>query len=229
MSTFGLDKKLAHHTILTSARTDLVFLSFRCLYNNKTLSLWLPANGQFFMKVLSMYYSLWHNVTNWSWHLILNVIVQYKFHSSRKRYHQDRNWDLSLSQTDFNFLNNKNVLTGPANCKQTTRHHAYLSLWGKPRKINNAKSRKWPKTSIWTIFLTISRSDIPNVSLQLKVHITYLVPNFRPKTKTVVRAVFEKIISVWFWANLEAFSRISPDQDFFSKMWLCHFSAFIVP
>ena len=53
--------------------------------------------------------------------------------------------------------------------------------------------------------------------------------NFRPKTKTVVRAVFEKNISVWFWANLEAFSRISPDQDFFSKMWLCHFSAFIVP
>ena len=33
-----------------------------------------------------------------------------------------------------------------------TRHHAYLSLCGKSRKTNNAKSRKWPKTSIWAIF-----------------------------------------------------------------------------
>ena len=73
------------------------------------------------------------------------------------------------------------------------------------------------KPQFGQFFLTISRSDIPNVSLQLKVHITYLVPNFRPKTKTVVRAVFEKNISVWFWANLEAFSRISPDQDFFFR------------
>ena len=53
--------------------------------------------------------------------------------------------------------------------------------------------------------------------------------NFRPKTKTVVRAAFEQNISFRFWANLETFSRISPDQYFFSKMWLCHFSAFIVP
>ena len=37
-------------------------------------------------------------------------------------------------------------------CKKTTRHHAHLSLCAKSRKTNNAKSRKWPKTSIWAIF-----------------------------------------------------------------------------
>ena len=47
---------------------------------------------------------------------------------------------------------NKNTLTGPANCKKTTRHHAHLSLCAKSRKTNDAKSRKWPKTSIWAIF-----------------------------------------------------------------------------
>ena len=45
-------------------------------------------------------------------------------------------------------LKNKNALTGRANCKKTTRHHAHLSLCAKSRKTNNAKSRKWPKTSI---------------------------------------------------------------------------------
>ena len=43
---------------------------------------------------------------------------------------------------------NKNTLTAPVNCKKTTRHHAHLSLCAKSRKTNDAKSRKWPKTSI---------------------------------------------------------------------------------
>ena len=47
---------------------------------------------------------------------------------------------------------NKNTLTGPADFKKTTRHHAHLSLSTKPRKANDAKSRKWRKTSIWAIF-----------------------------------------------------------------------------
>ena len=51
-----------------------------------------------------------------------------------------------------NLYENKNKLTGPANCKKTTRHHAHLSLCAKSRKTNDAKSRKWPKTSIWAIF-----------------------------------------------------------------------------
>ena len=51
------------------------------------------------------------------------------------------------------FLNlNKNILIEPANCKKTTKHHAHLSLCAKSRKINDAKSRKWPKTSICAIF-----------------------------------------------------------------------------
>ena len=47
---------------------------------------------------------------------------------------------------------NKNTLTGPANCKKTTRHHADLSLCAKSRKTKDGKSRKCPKTSIWAIF-----------------------------------------------------------------------------
>ena len=50
------------------------------------------------------------------------------------------------------YANNKNTLTGPPNCKKTTRLHAHLSLCAKSRKTNDAKSRKWPKTSIWAIF-----------------------------------------------------------------------------
>ena len=51
------------------------------------------------------------------------------------------------------FYRNKNTLTGPANCKKITRHHAHLSLCAKSRKTNDAKSRKQPKASIWAIFL----------------------------------------------------------------------------
>ena len=50
------------------------------------------------------------------------------------------------------FASNKNTLTGPTNCKKTTRNHAHLSLCAKSRKTNDAKSRKWSKTSIWAIF-----------------------------------------------------------------------------
>ena len=44
-----------------------------------------------------------------------------------------------------------NIKTGPANCKKTTRHHAHQSS-AKARKTNDAKSRKWPKTSVWAVF-----------------------------------------------------------------------------
>ena len=37
--------------------------------------------------------------------------------------------------------------------------------------------------------------------------------NVRPKTKQIVGAVFEK--NIWFWANLETFSQISPNQEYF--------------
>ena len=45
-------------------------------------------------------------------------------------------------------LKNKSKFTGPANCNKTIRHYAHLSLCAKSRKTNDAKSRKWPKTSI---------------------------------------------------------------------------------
>ena len=37
---------------------------------------------------------------------------------------------------------NKNTMTGPANCKRTTRHYTHLSLFAKSRKTNDANSRK---------------------------------------------------------------------------------------
>ena len=63
---------------------------------------------------------------------------------------------------------NKKALTGPANCKKTTRHHVHLWLCAKSRKTNDAKSRKWPKTSIWAIFFTISKSNISKMQYFLK-------------------------------------------------------------
>ena len=59
-------------------------------------------------------------------------------------------------------LFNKNSLTGPVNCKKTTRHHVHLSLCAKSRKTDDAKSRKWPKTSISAIFGQIRGQISPN-------------------------------------------------------------------
>ena len=63
---------------------------------------------------------------------------------------------------------NKNTLTGPANCK-TTRNHAHLSLCAKSRKTNDAKSRKWPKTSIWAIFWRFRGQISPNCKFFWKI------------------------------------------------------------
>ena len=64
---------------------------------------------------------------------------------------------------------NKNTLTGPANCKKTTRHHTHLSLCAKSRKTNDAKSRKWPKTSIWAIFWRFRGQISPNCKFFWKI------------------------------------------------------------
>ena len=66
-------------------------------------------------------------------------------------------------------LFNKNSLTGPVNCKKTTRHHAHLSLYAKSRKTDDAKSRKWPKTSIWAIFWRFRRQISPNCKFFWKI------------------------------------------------------------
>ena len=72
------------------------------------------------------------------------------------------------------------------------------------------------------LFLKISRSNISKLrtflknKFLLKLKVIFST-NFRPKTRKIIRAVFEKNISVWFWANLENFSRISPNQKFFKN------------
>ena len=61
-------------------------------------------------------------------------------------------WLTIFLNTAHLFQNNMSRLTGPMHCKKTTRHHARLSLCAKLRKTNDAKLRKWPKTSICPIF-----------------------------------------------------------------------------
>ena len=90
------------------------------------------------------------------------------------------------------------------------------------RKTNDAKSRKWPKTSVWTIFWRFQGQVSPNCNFfwKNKFH-----SNWRPylefqakNQKNRLSRFWEKDQSVWFWANLETFSWISPIQDFFSKI-----------
>ena len=140
---------------------------------------------------------------------------------------------IAILKSASNYISkvNKNTLTGPANCKKTTRLHAHLPLCTKSRKTNDAKSRKWPKTSIWAIFWrsNISKSKI---FLENRFHSNwrpYLVLTSGQKPKKSFKPFLRKNISVWFWADLAAFLRISPNQDCFSKIRLCKFSTFIVP
>ena len=135
----------------------------------------------------------------------------------------------------YRFLNkNKNTLTGPENCKNRTRHQAPLSC-AKSRKTNDAKSINRPKTSIWAIVSHFRGQISPNYKFFWKNRFhsnwrSYTVLTSGPKTKKIVRAVFwEKCQSVWFWANFETFLRVSLNQEFFSKIRLCHFSTFMVP
>ena len=53
--------------------------------------------------------------------------------------------------------------------------------------------------------------------------------NFRPKTKKIVRAVFEKNIEVSDFGLIWRPFHEYPIQELFSKTRPCHFSAFIVP
>ena len=76
-------------------------------------------------------------------------------------------------------------------------------------------------------YLQIVNFSEKKVSFKLKVIFS---TNFTPKTKKIVRAVFEKNMKVSsFWANLEIFSRISPNRGFFSKIRPCGFSTFQSP
>ena len=93
-----------------------------------------------------------------------NIDVQYIISSCpliSSRYYLPMRHDI-VANASYNIIINKNTLTGPVNCKKTTRHHAHLSLCAKSRKTNDAKSRKWPKTSIWAIFWQFPGQISPN-------------------------------------------------------------------
>ena len=82
------------------------------------------------------------------------------------------------------------------------------------------------------IFLTISRSNISQLLIFLKNRFhsnwrSYLVLTSGRKPKKSLKPFLRKI-PVCFWANLETFSRISPNQELFSKIRLRHFSTFTV-
>ena len=73
-------------------------------------------------------------------------------------------------------------------------------------------------------YLQIVNFSGKKVSFKLKVIFS---TNFTPKTKKIVRAVFEKNMKVsLFWTNLEIFSRISSNRGFFKKIRPCGFSSF---
>ena len=101
---------------------------------------------------------------------------------------------------------NKNTLTGPANCKKTTRHHAHLSC-AKSRKTDDAKSRKWPKTSIWAIFWRFRGQISPNCIFFWKIGFIQ-----------IVRAIFEKNIEVFnFGLIWRPFCEYLQIKNFFQK------------
>ena len=96
------------------------------------------------------------------------------------------------------YKDNKNALTGRANCKKATRH-AHLPLIAKSRKSNDGQSRKEQKTSSWAIFLTISTSNISKLQLFLKnrFHSNWrscLVPTSGQKPKKLLEPFFELIL-----------------------------------
>ena len=122
----------------------------------------------------------------------------------------------------FIIVSNKNTSTRPANCKKTisimpTYH--YVQNQGK-LKMQSRENGQKPKFGLFFDDIEVKYLQIANF---------LVLPSIQAKNQKIVTAVFEKNISVWFWTNLETFSRISPNLDFFSKIRLCDFSAFIVP
>ena len=90
------------------------------------------------------------------------------------------------------FCSNKNTLTGPPNCKKTTRHHAHLVEKVEKMTKNLNLGIFW---QFWgqNCSLKIGHFSEKQVSFKLKVIFS---TNFRPKTKKIIRAVFEKNIKV---------------------------------
>ena len=96
------------------------------------------------------------------------------------------------------FTMNKNTLTGPVNCKKTTRHHSHLPLCAKSRKTNDAKSRKWAKTSTWANFWRFRCQISPNCNFFLKNRFhsnwsSYLVLTSGQKPKKLLEPFLRQI------------------------------------
>ena len=116
-------------------------------------------------------------------------------------------------------------MTGPVNCKKTTRYHAHLSLCGKSRKTNDSKSRKWPKTSIWATFFDDFEIKYLQIAVILSTKLKVILStNFRAKTKKIVTAVFEKNIKVSDFGSIwRSFREYLQIKIFFKKnlaLWL---------
>ena len=93
------------------------------------------------------------------------------------------------------FKSNMNTLIGLSNWKQLdiipTYHYVKFG---------------WFFDKFEVKYLQIANFSEKQFSVKLKIIFS---TNLRPKT--------QKYQSVWFWANLETFSRISPNQEFFFK------------
>ena len=115
--------------------------------------------------ILKQWVSLWNKVTIYISKLLLwnngNVTIYLVSNDSLCAFKFMENWLLKTK-------NNKNTLTGMANWRKTTRHHALLALCAKSIKTNDAKSREWPKTSIWAIFWQFWDQISPNCSFSEK-------------------------------------------------------------
>ena len=102
-----------------------------------------------------------------------------------------------------------------------TRHHAYLSLCGKSRKNNNAKSRKWKNLNLG-IFLMISTSNISKLQIFLKNRFhsnwrSYLVPTSGQKPKKSLEPFLKKISVSDFGLIWRPFREYLHIKNFFRK------------
>ena len=116
-------------------------------------------------------------------------------------------------------------MTGPANCKKTTTHHAHLSLCGKSRKTNDAKSRNLNLGN----FLTISRSNISKLEIFLKnrFHSNWrscLVLTSGQKPKKSLEPFLRKISKCLILGQFaDLFANISKLRTFFKNQALSFF------
>ena len=131
------------------------------------------------------------------------------------------------------YVSNKNTLTGPANCKKQLDIMPIYHYVGNQGKLMMRSRENGQKPQFGQFFddvdvkyLQIANFSEKYIPVKLKV---IVITNFRPKTKKIFRAVFEKNIKVsdfgLIWRPFRKYFQI---KIFFQKSG-CHFSTFIVP